>query len=254
MRISQCALAALLCARCPAQSSDSGPVFDAVSVRAADATQNVKSSLQVSPGSLVMRSQTLRSCIQWAWDLQQFQISGPAWLGEIRFDILGRASSDANEAQLRLMLRRALADRFGLKVHTQSKMTRVYELVQAKGGAKLQESSSEGPPVFGKDSKRPALTAVRASMKDFVAQISGPLGRPVIDATGLVGRYDIRIDVTPFMADATGGKAEPGGDADIMSTILFVGMPQQLGLKLEAKDELVDVLIVDHAERTPTEN
>ncbi len=254
MKITTSAVALFASLSCLAQSSAPGPAFDAASVHPTDVTQKAKSGVQTSLGSLTMRGQSLRSCIQWAWDMQQFQIDGPDWLNDTRFDIVARASGDSDESQLRLMLRRTLTERFGLKVHMERKEMPVYALILAKGGPKLQETTTDGPPVFGKDGNRPALTAQRASMKDLAAQISGPLNRPVIDATGLTGRYDIRIDVTPFMADASSGKAESGGDTDVMSTILFVGMPAQLGIKLESRKDSVEILIVDHSEKMPTEN
>jgi uncharacterized protein (TIGR03435 family) len=255
MKITTSALALFASLSCLAQSSAPGrPVFDAASIHPTDVTQKARSGVQTSPGALTMRGQTLRSCIQWAWGVQQFQVEGPDWLNDTRFDIVARASGDSDESQLRLMLRSTLAERFGLKVHMERKEMPVYALIVTKGGPKLQETTTEGPPVFGKDGNRPALTAQRASMKDLAEQISGPLNRPVIDATGLTGRYDIRIDVTPFMADPAGVKPESGGDTDVMSTILFVGMPAQLGLKLETRKDTVDILIVDHSERMPTAN
>jgi uncharacterized protein (TIGR03435 family) len=93
-------------------------------------------------------------------------------------------------------------------------------------------------------------------MKDLAIQISDPLNRPVIDETGLKGRYEIRIDVSAYMQNAgAGGDGHGGGDGqiDVMS-VLFNALQQQLGVKLESKKENVDILVIDHAEKTPTEN
>jgi uncharacterized protein (TIGR03435 family) len=90
-------------------------------------------------------------------------------------------------------------------------------------------------------------------MGEFAEKISEPLGRPVIDATGLQGRYDLRIDVSAYMADTQANAAEGGQQMDVMS-ILFNALQAQLGVRLEPRRNAVDVLIVDHAEKTPTEN
>lgn len=138
-------------------------------------------------------------------------------------------------------------------MHTERKEVPVYELTIAKGGPKFHESATEGPPVFGNAGKG-SLTAERVSMGDFASKVSEPLGRPVIDATGLKGRYDLRIDISAYMAEAsaTGGEGH-GQQLDVMS-IMFTVLQEQLGVRLEPRKDAVDILVVDHAERTPTEN
>ena len=90
--------------------------------------------------------------------------------------------------------------------------------------------------------------ADHVTMDDVSNKVSELLNRIVVDKTGLTGRYDFRLDLTPYMtADADGAKA------DIMS-ILFAGFNDQLGLKLEAGKESVDLLVVDAVNKTPTEN
>jgi uncharacterized protein (TIGR03435 family) len=75
----------------------------------------------------------------------------------------------------------------------------------------------------------------------------------VIDATGLQGRYEIRIDVSGYMLDTANGSDGGGGPQDLMS-LLFTGLQEQLGIKLESRKEDVDILVIDRAEKTPTEN
>jgi len=187
--------------------------------------------------------------IVWAYDIQPYQIDGPAWLRDNEFDVVAKASGAVDDAQLRLMLRKLLADRFGVQAHTEQKEMQVYALTLAKGGPKFQESTDEGPPVF--DRRGPTmLTAHRVTMKDLAIQISEPLGRPVIDETGLKGRYEIHIDISGYMADAAGNG---GGAPDVMS-ILFTGLQEQLGVKLDSRRENVEMLVIDRAEKTPTEN
>lgn len=96
------------------------------------------------------------------------------------------------------------------------------------------------------------LAAHHARMTDLAQGISAEIGRPVMDQTGLKGRYEIRMNFAPYATRAADGGTTPG-QFDMMS-ILFTGLQDLLGLKLEASKQSVDVLVIDHAEKTPTEN
>lgn len=249
--------ALLACFACLAQatapSPTAGPAFDVASIR--PASERPRSEIGTSPGSLTIRNKTLLFLLQWAYDMPPFQISGPDWLNDSHFDVLAKAESGGDDARLRLMLRTLLADRFGVKTHLEQKEMQVYAITLAKGGPKFQESTDEGPPVFDRGGPT-TLTAHRVTMKDLAEQISEPLRRPVIDETGLTGRYEIRIDVSAYMQGVSGGgDGKGGGDGhiDVMS-VLFTALQRQLGVKLESKKENVEILVVDHMEKTPTEN
>lgn len=244
-------LALLGCLNCLAQTPT--PAFDAASIK--PAAGNMRPEVRTSPGSLTIRNQTLLFLIQWAYDTPPFQISGPDWLRDSRFDVIAKAEGGGDDAQLRLMLRTLLADRFAVKVHPERKEMQVYAVTLARGGPKFQESTDEGPPVFDRGGPT-TLTAHRVTMKDLAIQISDPLNRPVIDETGLKGRYDIKIDVSAYMQGVTGGSEGRGGgegQIDVMS-VLFTALQQQLGVRLESKKENVDILVIDHAEKAPTDN
>jgi len=248
MRIATSALAVFACFSCPAQPP--GPAFDVASLRLA-VTGRDPEPIQTAPGSLTIRHQSLRSCLQWAYRMPRVQVIGPDWLNDIHLDIFAKASGPADETHLRLMLRTLLADRMGVKVHIERKEMQAYVLTVAKGGPKFHESTTEGPPPPWRRAEG-VLTAVRVSMSDFAEQISDPLNRPVVDATGLNRRYDIRIDISSYLLSAANnGKGE--GEMDVTS-ILFTGLQEQLGLRLDSHKETVDVLVIDHAEKVPTEN
>ena len=246
-----------------------GPSFEVASIRLI--AGGVRPEIQTSPGSLTIRNESLLDIIYWAYDKPPFLVSAPAWAGENRFDIVAKADAKStaqaaangaggDQAQTRLMLQRLLADRFGLTTHVEQKETQVYTMTLAKGGPKFQASTTDGPPVFDRGGPT-TLTAHRVTMKDLAAQISEPLKRPVIDETGLTGRYELKIDVSGYVQTAAGadvkgpgeGKGGPDGPMDVMS-ILFTGLQEQLGVKLNSKKENVDILVIDHAEKTPTEN
>jgi uncharacterized protein (TIGR03435 family) len=244
-------VALFACFACLAQGP-APPKFDVASIK--PAVDGMRPELKTSPGSLTMRNQTLLSLIQWAYDTPPFQIEGPDSLNDNRFDVLAKAESGGDDAKLRLMLQALLAERFGLKARRQKKEMQIYGLTLAKGGPKFQESTDEGPPEFVNGGGRGTLVAHRVTMRDLATQISAQLRRPVIDETGLKGRYEIRIDVTAYMqAAAGGGDGHSEGQIDVMS-VLFTALQQQLGVKLDSKKENVDILVIDHAEKSPTEN
>jgi len=121
------------------------PAFDAASIRTNnDADRPGSPMAQVSPGALTMRNQALVYLIQWAYDVPRVEIEGPPWLREVWFDVQAKTSKPATETELRLMLRKLLEDRFGLKFHKEPRVLPAYALTIAKGGSKLQESTTEG--------------------------------------------------------------------------------------------------------------
>jgi uncharacterized protein (TIGR03435 family) len=250
MRIAALSLASFACFYLRAQLPVPGPVFDVASVRLAGATADAH-PIEMAPGSLTIRGQSLRACMKWAYNMPRLQITGPDWVDDVRLNIAAKAAGPADETQLRLMLRALLADRMGVKAHIERKEMPIYALTLTEGGTKLRESTTEGPPSPWRRSEG-VLAVARVSMAEFAEQMSEPLNRPVVDATGLTSRYDIRIDVSPYMLTAANaGKGE--GQFDVVS-ILFTALPDQLGLKLNSRRATVDVLVIDQAARAPTEN
>jgi uncharacterized protein (TIGR03435 family) len=241
-------LAFLIAASCSAQTAP-GPAFEVASIRPNPRAE--RPEIQVAPGSLVIRNEPFLDLMQWAFDLPVPQMELPPWFQIECYDIAAKAAGTADEAQLRVMLQKLLADRLGLKTHREPRVVPVYALTVAKGGPKFEESTTEGS--FALEQKGMAgLTAHHARMVDLAQSIAREIGRPVVDETGLKGRYEIRLDLASYMARAADGSTSPG-KFDMMS-LLFSGLQDLLGLKLESRKESVDVLVVDHAEKVPTEN
>jgi uncharacterized protein (TIGR03435 family) len=138
-----------------------------------------------------------------------------------------------------------LSDRFKLTFHRETKNLPVYELVVAKNGPKFHESQSEGEPSF-KPSNKMSLTVERMPMGQFADQISGPLRMPVVDMTGLKGRYDFTIDLSGYF--------NPDKPPTDPSEIIVPALQDILGLKLESKKAPIETIVVDHAEKVPSEN
>jgi uncharacterized protein (TIGR03435 family) len=229
------------------------PAFDVATIRPSQG--EVRGSvLGVNPGNLVMRGYDLSRCLQWAYELQPGQIEGPAWLRETRFDIIAKSADPVDEDQLRLMLRRLLTERFGMKSHSETRVIPTYEIVLAKDGprlhgsdgkdaSKLVVSARKGDPQFSKD--KTGLIAEGATIGDIAGKLSEPLQRPVVDKTGLTEHYDLRIDTTGYILNGEG--------ADPLS-LIFTAFERQLGLKIVAGKDPVEFLIIDTINQTPAEN
>ena len=205
-----------------------------------------RDKIEAAPGKLTIRNGSLSSCIQWANSVQSYQISGPEWLGSQRFDITAKTSDSAVEAQLRLMLQTLLKERFKLATHREKRELPVYVLSVAKSGHKLHPAEGEGDSSL--TPSRSQVVAKRMSMSKYADLLSGPLRTPVVDMTGLKERFDFKVDLEPYLVpDAEGRRPE-------VAEAMRAAFQDQLGLKLERRKSEVEILVIDHAERVPTEN
>jgi uncharacterized protein (TIGR03435 family) len=200
-----------------------------------------------SGGQLVFENTSLRECIAIAYGVavdREYALSGPAWLGSERYDIVAKVPAEIPREQVLRMLQALLADRFQLRLHRERRDLRVYSLTIARTGTKLKAVPvGEGSFTFGPG----RISGKAQSMTELADKLSRPyfgLGAPVMDSTGLDGAFDFTLDWTPdnVQADATPGPS------------IFAALQEQLGLKLEASKSRVEVLVIDRVERVPTEN
>jgi len=204
------------------------------------------SPAKTTPGSLTMSSVTLKTAIAWAYHVFEYQVSGPDWIGQDRYDILAKAGSPAAEPELRAMAQTLLAERFHLELHRQTKEMAAYLLVLGKGGPKFRESPTEGESEVEPDQRRLAMAVRRVSVSQLIDPLSRLFQAPVIDLTGLSARYDMTLDLMKYMPQS-GEKIDP-------LSLIQTGLQEELGLRLESKKYAVDLLMVDRAEKTPVEN
>jgi uncharacterized protein (TIGR03435 family) len=201
---------------------------------------------RASHGVVTLTNTTLSECIRYAYGLtNEEQISGPPWIRDraIRFSIEAKTAPDTPLEQRQLMLQGLLAERFKLELHGEPRKIAHLILTVGKAGPKFGESQSDGPG--GRVNYGPGdLEYRRIAMSGFVVLISRLLKQPVLDHTGLTGLYDLKLEWTPDDADSS-----PTPKPDI-----FTAVQQQLGLKLEASKEPLEVLVVDRAEKVPSEN
>ena len=241
------------------QSADApAPAFDVASVKTSQpgtgGEQRRRQNIQVSPGTVTMRNTSLKACIRWAWHVTDFQVSGPDWLDSQRYEIAGKATGPATEDQLRLMMQALLQERFKLAVHRQTKELSAYALVVGKNGPKVHESTTEGESSIDINQRQLSVNVQRTPVSQLVEMMSNILRAPVIDMTGLTGRYDITLNVAKYAADmAAQGKSMDSAPADPLALISMI-LQEEFGLKLEARKMPLDLVIVDHAEKSPVEN
>jgi uncharacterized protein (TIGR03435 family) len=222
------------------------PSFEVASIRTSK-DENRRENIQANPGTLSMRNVSLKSAIRWAYHVMDYQVSGPEWMGSERFTISAKAAGDAPEDQLRLMLETLLAERFKLAIHRETKELSAYLLVVAKGGIKFHESKLEvDEPVLNPDKARLSVEVQGVSAAQFVEMLSNILHAPVINNTGLSGRYDAAVNISKYMPDGS-------TPFDPVATIILA-LQEELGLKLEAKKLPLDLLIIDHVEKIPAGN
>jgi uncharacterized protein (TIGR03435 family) len=209
------------------------------------------------------KNHTLKTLIQAAYNLTPRAVSGgPSWVDSDRYEILAQSPGNVRPTldEQMSMLRKLLADRFHLTFHRDEKEFSIYALGVAKNGLKLKESTvdpdapPEGPPplvfVLSPESVRlPGRSATMAEVASVFQRAA--LDRPVVDRTGLSGRYDFDLEFTPD--ESLFGGLGLKGTPESTRPDLFTAMQQQLGLKLEATKGLIDTLVIDQAER-PSDN
>jgi uncharacterized protein (TIGR03435 family) len=206
-------------------------------------------------------------------------IALPVWVDDLHFDVQAKTEDQSrhlSRAEMRIMVQTLLEDRFQLKVHREQRVQQVYDLsVRKKDRLRLSEDQS--PPILGEGRVRSGpsapvprgqlVAAFRGSqanvtgnavpMADFVLFLRGRTNRSVVDKTNLKGLFDFRLSFTPDSSTngplSTGPTVvappvSPGADPS-----LFVAIEEQLGLKLQSSNGLVDVIVIDSV-RKPSQN
>jgi uncharacterized protein (TIGR03435 family) len=282
------------------------------------------------PGRIDWVNVSLRDMVRSAYGVKDYQVVAPDWMNSARFDVQAKYPPDTPREIQNVMMQNLLAERFGVKIHKESKEVPVYNLLVAKGGPKLKKAEENptmfmegpggpggpagpgtvdrradgpgGPPAGGSaggarvggpsvsgpggpgkpgdGGPRPGpgmvmmrmggpgnmhMTAKSMTMQSLADMLARQVGKPVLDQTGVTGNYDIDLEFKPEegmgvmrgmpMPMPGGGGPGPGheGNAETGASI-FTALQDQLGLRLEAKKGPVETVVVDQANKTPTEN
>ena len=197
-----------------------------------------------------MHNIRLRAAVRWAYDVKEYQVSAPAWMGSpgwqgrdlARFEIAAKGSGGAPVEQLRVMLQALLAERFHVALHRETREMPVYILTAVKDrpGLKSADDASAESTATGNGA---SFTMHHTTLAQFAEFLAGPLHTPVIDKTGRDGRFEIAVDLT----HSTESK-------DDQLAVLAHAIEDQLGLKLERRKEPVEMIVIDRADQKPTEN
>lgn len=228
------------------------PVFDVATVKMVDSGPRSSRILRMEgTNRFVAKNFTVKLLIAAAYDLNAKEISGgPGWMEADHFDIEAKTPGETRPGrpEQMAMLRGLLTERFGLKFHREPKVMSMYLLTVAEGGPKLKASAlpadAQPQTISTVYPGKIVMPARNASMGDFVAVMQRAiLDRPVVDKTGLTGRYDFDLEWAP---DETqfGGEI-PAAKEDVPSPPLFTAVREQMGLKLEATKGPVEVFVVD---------
>jgi uncharacterized protein (TIGR03435 family) len=218
------------------------PAFEVASVKP-NPSGDHHSSSHTNNGSVVMRNVSLKQLVEMAYDVKDYALSAPDWLDTVRFDISAKPPADTPEKQFQPMLQTLLTDRFKLAVHRESKVMSAYALIAGKNGSKLHAVEPGGGSHRNSDGGK--LTAQRVSMPQLADFLARHLDRPVVDKTELPGVFDFELRWAQDDSHSTDSASGPS---------IFTAVQEQLGLKLQSQKLPVEILVVDHAERIPTEN
>jgi len=257
-------------------SLSSAQTFEVASVKASPVESSGRFTMNggpgtADPGRISYSNVMLRRVLLNAYDVNNYQLIGPDWLNTLRYDINATVPSGASRAQFQLMLRNLLETRFRMRSHWETRELSVYALLVEKNGPKIKATApaekrvedqladvgrAEGRDGFPEvtlrtpgmvmETKNGAarITAKEVSMKKLADMLTGQAGRPVVDMSGPKGDFSFVLYFTPVGPNA-GNSSEPG---------LFAALVEQLGLRLEARKVGVAHLVIDGAEKVPTEN
>jgi uncharacterized protein (TIGR03435 family) len=235
------------------QPTGDKPAFEVATVKVNNNVDQ-RSSSSSSRDRLTLTAYPMLGLVAFAYEVPFDRIVAPGWMDTEHYDISAKFAPDTTHVALRLMMQSLLADRFKLAVHYEERPTTVYALVAGKGGLKLQPSLTSPPesPRCRSEKDRQLTCEGKGVTLDELARAIPHwlsqrwLGAPVVDQTGTAGTYDFSLNWT--MTNRSDDPVEPPGLS------LFDALEVQLGLKLEMRKAPLDRLVVDRAERRPTEN
>jgi len=237
-----------------ALAQDARLTYDAATVKL-DTCGGPKSN-RASADQLISTNQTLKQLVVLAYSVQPYQVAGPAWMESVCFDITAKYPPGTKFSDRWLMLRSLLEDRFKLAVHHETKEMPGYALIVDKGGFKLKPAEpGEGSTTGGNQGRVWTLRARKIEMSTLAYELADSLGGVVVDQSGLQGVYDFQLRwASDDMSSSAGSDANATPSDANPAPSIFTALKDTLGLALQRQKVPVDTIVVDHAERVPTEN
>jgi bla regulator protein blaR1 len=225
------------------------PQFETASVKPSN-SEDRRPLFNIKPELFRASNVTVNRLIQVAYGIESFQVAGgPAWVGSDLFDITAKPEAPAKPDQLNLMLQSLLAERFQLAIRRETREAPGYALVLSKSGPKFRDAKEpDGRPVIR--IRRGSVEAQATGMVALAGLLSSLVSRPVVDKTGLSGKYDLKLEWTPDENQTAMLQAMrvPEGTApapDQVGASLFTALQEQLGLRLESQKAPVEILAIE---------
>jgi uncharacterized protein (TIGR03435 family) len=223
--------------------------FEVAAIHPSQRTEGNDTDIFERNGEIRLQFQniSLMNCIKLAYNVKDYQITGPAWLNSQHYDILATAPIPPGVKNAwRPMLQSLLVDRFHLALHQSSKDLPVYALIFTRPNPTLQKADPAASS--GVSGRNHQYTFTRISMPRFAEFLTGQADRVVEDATGLSGDYDFTLH---FVRESL-AVAEPSNDSP--DPPLFTALQEQLSLRLVPRKATLNILVIDRMDQTPTEN
>jgi uncharacterized protein (TIGR03435 family) len=243
----------------PPMDANANPSFEVATIKPNDSGKPNMQGMTIIGRNFKTVNASLGDLIQVAYEVQAKQIvNGPQWMAKKRYDIVAVPTEAGvpNADQVRIMIQKLLADRFKLKFHKDKRELAAYLLTAGKNGPSLKPTGQKGQlPNFHYRPVDTGLTlfATNATMTDFTGFLQlFVLDRPIVNQTGIAGRFDFQCTFTPDDSQFN-GHSPLSSQTDATAPSLYEALQQQLGLKLSAERTSVDVIAVDHIE-LPSEN
>ena len=234
------AILLILAAAAIAAQPPTAPAFEVASVKL-DPVQIPGSRFQFLPGGRFSARVWMKQIVELAYGLKDYQVTGgPAWITSDRYLIEAKAeSADAGKAEMLPMLRTLLADRFQLKLRQENKEFAVYDLVVDKNGPKAKPLKDGEQETCRPGNSYACGIYTFANLAHGIQYFAG---RPVLDKTGMGGRFDIKLVFDEYVPSAA-----PAPESDKPS--LFAALQEQLGLRLEPQKAMLLTLTIESIQR-----
>lgn len=204
-------------------------------------------------GRIDARGLVLRDLIAFAYNVEPSWVRGEKWIETERFDIHAKSALTESDDTFRVMVQNLLADRFHLKVHKEPQPVDVYALTAPKPRLKAADPAARSTCKIGNVDGMRTIACQNTTMAQLADKLRNAgqvyINHQVIDLTGLTGAYDFTASWTPYARFA-----RKSSDDNTVVITVFEALDRQLGLKLATQKHPMPVVIIDHIDRTPTEN
>jgi uncharacterized protein (TIGR03435 family) len=230
-----------------AMAKEAAPDWEVATVKPSDPDDTRGQHIDLQGSHVLLLDTTVEQFLLLGYGIQQSQLAGePEWVKTTRWDVDGvpTVQGQPNLAQVQMLIRNILTERFGLQFHHEQREMPVFAMTVAKGGPKMVANTSDPNGLLdqqgGTSNGRHVEALKNTSMAELAFILQFHVDRPVVDQTGLKGRYDLNVQWTVDDAQTDAPDAPPG---------LAAAMQEQVGLRLDRVKGPADVLVLDKVDK-----